>query len=115
LKSLIDKGYLIAIGSSSKNAKLILRQIGYFNLFDAISDGTNIVHSKPNPEVFIKAAEMLGVKNSECIVVEDAHSGIEAAKACNMIAVATGDATTSSLKDYDLENLLEILDKKGEK
>jgi beta-phosphoglucomutase len=111
LESLKSKGLKIAIGSSSKNAKKILHKIGLEHYFDAVSDGTNITKSKPDPEVFLIAAKRIGLDPIECAVVEDAHSGIEAAKAANMVAVATGDAKTSSLKDADLENLLDMIEK----
>ena len=110
LESLKSKGLKIAIGSSSKNAKKILQKIGLEHYFDAVSDGTNITKSKPDPEVFLIAAKRIGLDPKECAVVEDAHSGIEAAKAANMVAVATGDAKTSSLKDADLENLLDMIE-----
>ena len=108
LNSLEENGIKIAIGSSSRNAKTILKNIGLLEKFDAISDGTNITRSKPDPEVFQKAAEMLGLKPDESAVVEDALSGIEAAKNAGMIAFATGDAKSSPIKDYDFEDLLNI-------
>lgn len=86
------QGIKIAIGSSSKNAKLILRQLGLENYFDAVSDGTNITHSKPDPEVFLKASDYLGIEPQFCLVVEDAQSGLEAAAAANMDCAAIGDA-----------------------
>ncbi|MBI9009583.1 MAG: beta-phosphoglucomutase [Tenericutes bacterium] len=101
----------IAIGSSSRNAKKILKNIGLFDTFEAISDGTNISKSKPDPEVFLKAAKMLNISPSESAVVEDALSGIEAAKNAGMTAFATGDAKSSPIKDYDFEDLLEICKK----
>ena len=101
----------VAIGSSSRNAKRILRNIGLFDDFEAISDGTNISRSKPDPEVFLKAAEMLNILPSESAVIEDALSGIEAAKNAGMLAFATGDAKSSPIKDYDFEKLLEICKK----
>jgi beta-phosphoglucomutase len=67
LDELRKRGYKLAIGSSSKNTKKILKQIGLGDYFDAISDGTNITKSKPDPEVFLKAAEMLGEKPENCI------------------------------------------------
>ena len=84
----------IAIGSSSKNAKLILERIGLDNFFDAISDGTNISNSKPDPEVFLRAAEMLGLMPEECLVVEDATAGILAAQRGGFQSAAIGDAAT---------------------
>ena len=112
LDELREKGIKLAIGSSSRNAKKILEKIGLRNFFDAVSDGTNISKSKPHPEVFEKAAEMLGLFNTDCAVVEDAISGIEAAKACHMLAFAVGDAKQSPIKDYDFEDLLKIIELK---
>ena len=75
LDTLRSRGTLLAIGSSSKNTKKILEKLGLKDFFDAVSDGTNITKSKPDPEVFLKAAEMLGIKPVEAVVVEDAVSG----------------------------------------
>ena len=74
-------GLKLAIGSSSKNARIILKQIALSDYFDAISDGNNIEQSKPHPEVFLKAAQYLGERPEDCLVVEDAKAGIDAAKA----------------------------------
>lgn len=93
LDSLRCRGLKLAIGSSSKNAKFILERLGLGDYFDAISDGTNITHSKPNPEVFLKAAEMLGEAPSDCLVVEDALAGIIAAKAGRFQRVGIGEAS----------------------
>ena len=87
-----EAGVLTAVVSSSKNARLILTQVGLIDLFDAIIDGTQITKSKPNPEVFLKAAELLHKKPQDCIVVEDADAGIAAAKSAGMYAVAVGNA-----------------------
>jgi len=106
--SLKERNIKVAIGSSSRNAKMILKNIDLLDEFEAISDGTNISKSKPDPEVFLKAAEMLKIKPANSAVVEDALSGIEAAKNAGMLAFATGDAKTSPIKDYDLEDLLKI-------
>lgn len=109
LHELKKHNILIAIGSSSKNAKNILHKINLDDEFDAVSDGTNITKSKPDPEVFLIAAERLGLKPEECAVVEDAHSGILAAKAGGMIAFATGDAKSSNEKDYNFEQLKDVI------
>lgn len=109
LKSLKEKGYKIAIGSSSKNTKTILKQLQIIDMFDAISDGTNISHSKPDPEVFLKAAEMLNLKPSECYVVEDATSGIDAAKAGGFLSFGIGDAEKYKFVDYPIKKLSDIL------
>lgn len=92
LRYLREKGYLLAIGSSSKNAGIILDQTGIRDLFDAVSDGNNISKSKPNPEVFIKAAQYLDLPLEKCAVVEDAEAGILAAKAGGMVAIGIGAA-----------------------
>ena len=76
LTKLREKGYKLAIGSSSKNAKFILEKVELKDAFDAISDGNNITKSKPDPEVFLKAAEYLGLPPKACMVVEDAEAGI---------------------------------------
>ena len=81
LQELRSRGLLLGIGSSSKNTKLILSRLGLADFFDAVADGTEISHSKPDPEVFLLAAEKLGVSPAESLVVEDADAGIEAAKA----------------------------------
>lgn len=105
----------VAIGSSSKNTPLILKQIGLENYFDAVSDGNNITKSKPDPEVFVKAADMLGVAYNECMVVEDADAGIQAGKAAEMKTLAVGNAkggdyTCNSLADI---HLLQLIDRIG--
>lgn len=78
LDGLRGMGLKLAIGSSSKNTPFILGQLGLGSYFDAVSDGNNITRSKPDPEVFLKAAEMLGLEPSVCLVVEDAVSGAQA-------------------------------------
>lgn len=109
LVKLREKGYKLAIGSSSKNTKFILKQVNLTDAFDAISDGTNIAKSKPDPEVFLKAAEYIGLKPEECAVVEDAYAGIDAAKAGNMYAMAIGDATSYEKADVKLTSFKDIL------
>ena len=92
LAELHNRGYKLALGSSSKNAKFILEKVQLLDAFDAISDGTNITKSKPDPEVFLRAAEFLGEKPEDCYVVEDAYAGIDAAKSAGMQAVGIGIA-----------------------
>lgn len=108
LKKLHEKGYALAIGSSSKNAKFILEKVALLDAFDAISDGNNITHSKPDPEVFVKAGEFLGMEPSECVVVEDAYAGIDAAKAAGMEAVGIGDASGYDKADYKIRKFDEL-------
>lgn len=102
-------GLKMAIGSSSKNTRLILLQLGLDTAFDAISDGTNITRSKPDPEVFLKAAEMMHIDAVGCLVVEDAQSGIMAAKAAGMDSAAVGEAVNDGLANYKLEKLSDLL------
>lgn len=102
-------GIKLAIGSSSKNAPLILERIGLVDYFDAVADGNNISRSKPDPEVFLKAAEMLGLKPSECLVVDDAHSGIEAALAGGFDCAAIGYAEQDDRAEFHLSLLSELL------
>ena len=109
LKKLRDAGYRLAVGSSSKNARFILERVDLTDAFDAISDGNNITHSKPDPEVFLKAAEYLGEKPEDCIVVEDAYAGIDAAKAGGMTAVGIGDAASYEKADYRIQKFEELL------
>ena len=110
LNELRARGYKLGIGSSSKNTKFILGQIGLGDFFDAIADGTDITHSKPDPEVFLKSAEKIGIAPADCAVVEDAKAGIQAAKAGGMTALALfGDATGCGEEDYDLKSFSDLL------
>ena len=113
VKSTLDRlrarGMRMAIGSSSKNAKFILERIGLADFFDAVSDGTNILRSKPAPEVFLNAAEYLGLEPAQCLVVEDAVSGVDAAHAAGMKAAAVGDAAAKCYGDYNLAHFSELL------
>ena len=112
LDALREKGVKLAIGSSSKNAKFILKKLGLGDYFDAVSDGTNITKSKPDPEVFLKAAEMLSIPPEECLVVEDALSGVDAALKAKMSVATVGDAAKHGRGTYILdkfEDLLKVL------
>lgn len=110
LTKLREKGYKLAIGSSSKNAKFILEKVELKDAFDAISDGNNITKSKPDPEVFLKAAEYLGLPPKACMVVEDAEAGIKAAKKGGMYAAGIGEAAKSINADESLKTFSELLD-----
>jgi beta-phosphoglucomutase len=99
----------LAIGSSSRNAKMILERTGIVDLFDAISDGNNITHSKPDPEVFLKAAEYMNLKPEECLVVEDAVAGINAGIAGGFDTAAIGDAARYDKATYKLDRLSDLL------
>ena len=93
LQEIKAQGYLIALGSASKNAEVILRKTGLISWFDAIIDGNHVQKSKPDPEVFLKGADALGVSPENCIVFEDASAGIEAAKRAGMKAIGIGDSS----------------------
>jgi beta-phosphoglucomutase len=84
------QGIKIALGSASKNAMTILNQLELTDYFDAVVDGTHVSNAKPDPEVFLKGAELLGVSPLECIVFEDAEAGVEAAINGNMKCVGIG-------------------------
>lgn len=110
MEELRERGYLLGGGSSSKNTKFILRQTGLDDFFDAVADGTEITRSKPDPEVFLAAAEKLNVSPADCAVVEDARAGIRAAKAAGMTALALfGDAKNCGLEDYNLTSFGDLL------
>jgi beta-phosphoglucomutase len=90
LDALRQQGIKIALGSASKNARTILRRIGLEETFDAIIDGNQVLHGKPDPEVFLKGAAAVGVQPEDCLVFEDAEKGIEAALNGGMKAVGIG-------------------------
>lgn len=110
LSALRDRGYSLAVGSSSKNAKMILRQTKLEGCFDAVSDGNNIKNGKPDPEVFLKAAELIRLPSSLCAVVEDAASGIIAAKRGGFTAVGIAGAKTDPNADYAIDKLSDLLE-----
>ena len=105
LLMLREKGILSAVGSASKNAPLILEKTGLLPLIDKISCGLDVTKSKPDPEVFLVAAEKLGLKPEECLVVEDAKAGIEAAKAGGMKSLAVGPMHEQLGGDYNSRTL----------
>jgi len=86
------KGILIGLGSASKNAPMILNKLGLTELFTTIIDGNNVVNGKPHPEVFLKGADGLGLKPTECLVFEDSIAGVQAAKAGGFGCVGIGSA-----------------------
>lgn len=108
LKTLKERGFKLAVGSSSKNARYILERVGLLPCFDAVSDGNNISKSKPDPEVFLKAAEYLCLSPADCLVVEDAVAGIRAAKAGGFHSAGIGDAR-SAQADLSLQTLSDLL------
>lgn len=111
LEHLRAEGIRIALGSASKNAPAILERTGLTSLFDAIADGHDVNRSKPDPQVFLVAAQKLGLPPEDCMVVEDADAGVEAAQAAGMTVFAVGDAAhnprathaAKTLADPDLD------------
>jgi beta-phosphoglucomutase len=109
-------GIKTALGSASKNSMMILEKIDMVDLFDAIIDGNKVSKAKPDPEVFLKGAEAVGVQPNECVVFEDAIAGIEAAIAGGMKSVGIGspdvlgkaDLVVSGLSEMTLEKLREL-------
>jgi len=108
LTALRKIGIKLAIGSSSKNTPFILERIGLGSFFDAVADGNCITHSKPHPEVFLKAAEMIGLPPAVCLVVEDAHAGVEAAIAGGFDCAAIGDAKEDPRAVYHLTQISDL-------
>lgn len=106
LLALRNAGMKLAIGSSSKNTKFILERLGLEDFFDAISDGTNITRSKPDPQVFTMAAEFIGLASEECLVVEDAQAGVEAAKAGGFDSAGLGEA--ADFATYEMKTFAEL-------
>lgn len=90
LKNLRVEGFLVALGSASKNSTKVLQQLQATKYFDVIGDGNSVSKSKPAPDIFLYGAEKLGLKPEQCIVYEDAESGVDAAKAGGFYAVGIG-------------------------
>lgn len=116
LNKLKKEGYLIALGSASKSGRMILEKMHLADQFDVIVDGNLVELPKPNPQVFVTGAELLNVPRENCIVVEDAQAGVEAAKTGGMKCIGVGDAEllgaadvvvpgTDQLIEVDLEIL----------
>jgi beta-phosphoglucomutase len=106
----------VAIGSASKNTQMILSRVGITGLFDAVADGNIISKAKPDPEVFTKAANMVGIKAGNCIVFEDAFAGVQAALNAGMICIGVGSSkvltnahfVVSGLNEMNLKKLRSI-------
>lgn len=98
-------GIKCALGSASKNAVTILKQINMLDEFDAIVDGNAVSKAKPDPEVFLKGAEGLSLKPEDCVVFEDAEAGVEAAKNANMLCIGIGSADVLGKADEVVADL----------
>lgn len=109
LFALREMGLKLAIGSSSRNTSFILERIGLGDFFDTVVDGNSITHSKPHPEVFLKAANRLGLAPSACLVVEDARAGVEAAAAGGFDCAALGDAKDEPRAKWRLDRFFDLI------
>ncbi len=101
-------GIKIGLGSSSKNAPMILTRLGITALFDVIIDGNGVTHPKPNPEVFLNGVKALALAPSDCLVFEDASSGVAAAKAGGFIAIGVGNPLLKGVADVYFNDLTEF-------
>lgn len=110
LNTLRQRGYLLAIGSSSKNTRQILTQLGLGAFFDAVADGTQITRSKPDPEVFLLAASMLGVSPENAVVIEDAESGVRAAVKGSFRTIGIRSERNDPHSDITIKRLSNLLD-----
>ncbi len=108
LSFLIENKQPIALGSASKNARAILERVNLLDTFNAIVDGNDVSKTKPNPEVFLNAANVLQVKPEKCIVFEDAVAGIQAANNANMISIGIGEKEVLKEADYVFKDFTEI-------
>jgi beta-phosphoglucomutase len=105
LEELKTNGYKTALGSASKNAPDVIRRLGIDNLFDAVADGSSVERQKPAPDLFLYAAEKLELQPGECVVVEDAAAGIEAAQAGGFRSVGLGPRERAGAADAVFPNL----------
>ncbi|MFM2230303.1 MAG: Beta-phosphoglucomutase [Bacteroidota bacterium] len=98
------KGQWIALGSASKNARPILEKVKIMHLFDAIVDGNDVSNAKPDPEVFVRAAHLVGVSNENAIVFEDSVAGIQAANIAHMTSIGIGDEKILNEAQYNFND-----------
>jgi beta-phosphoglucomutase len=108
LATLKANGIKIALGSASKNAGMILTNIGMMDTFDAIIDGNKTSEAKPDPEVFLLGAEALGVAAVECVVFEDAEAGVEAAIRAHMHVIGIGSSEQLAAADFTIKQFTEL-------
>ena len=108
LNYLKERKIPMALGSASKNARAILEKVKLMSFFDTIVDGNAVTKAKPDPEVFLIAANTLGIAPQHCVVFEDALAGIEAANNAGMKSVGIGDAGVLSEADFNFNDFTEI-------
>ena len=108
LESARAAGFKTALGSASKNSEIILQKVGLTHLFDVIIDGNKVTASKPDPEVFVKGAEALGIAPENCLVFEDALAGVQAALAGGMKVIGIGTAQNLPVANLVVAGLHEV-------
>ena len=108
IDEIISRGYKIAVASSSRNAKTVLKNLGIMDIFDTISDGHSVENSKPAPDLFLHTAEKLDLSPKDCVVIEDAESGIKGALAANMVAVGVGPEDRLGKAHYRYDTVKDI-------
>jgi beta-phosphoglucomutase len=110
------KGIKVAVASSSKNAPRVIELLGIAKLFDVVVDGSMILDTKPDPEIFLLSAQKMNIKPANCLVFEDAEAGVEAALRAGMKCVGVGakdnvgkaNLVVSKTSDFQLELLTSI-------
>lgn len=110
LTQLRMRGYRLALASGSKNAELILERTGLRSLLDGVVDGKDITRSKPDPEVFCKAAQALDLSPRDCVGVDDASAGVQSIRAAGALAAAIGPAAQAGEGDWNLKSLFQLLE-----
>ena len=108
LKELRANGIKVALGSASKNSRLILEKIKMIEFFDVIIDGNNITKGKPDPQVFLMGAEATNCKPIDCVVFEDALAGVQAGKAGGMRVIGVGDPKILNEADFVIKGFEEM-------
>ena len=112
MEELRRRGYRLALASASRNAEEILRRTRLGELLDGVADGCLVTSSKPDPQVFLTAARLIGLPPEACAAVDDALAGIEAARRAGALPIAMGDAARHGAGAHNitrLEQLLELL------
>jgi beta-phosphoglucomutase len=109
LQALRERGVKTALGSASKNARVILDRLGITAQFDVIIDGNKVSQAKPDPEVFLRAANDLDIPPASCIVFEDAEAGLEAARLAGMGTVGIGRPATLKHADMVIAGLYQLV------
>ncbi len=108
LQYLKKKNIPMALGSASKNARPILEKVQLLSYFEAIVDGNSVTKAKPDPEVFLIAADHLNVEAANCVVFEDAVAGVAAANAAEMVSIGIGASEVLQEADYNFNDFTEI-------